>query len=109
MKRQPGLKKAQSLIQLAKHSVGTTQALDAYKLHLEQLLEEFDLATTQLERVEKEVTKALKKITFANKLLGIKGITEITLGGILGETGDLSKFAHGNSLLTTCRITSSRG
>ena len=46
MKRQPGLKKAQTLIQLAKSSVGTTQAHDAYKLHLEQLLEEFDLATT---------------------------------------------------------------
>src|SRR3954463_12292147 len=99
MKRQPGLKKAQSLIELAKRSVGSLQALDAYKLHLEQLLEEFDLATAQLERVEKEVTKALEKVTFTDKLLGIKGLTEITIGGILGEAGDLSKFAHGNSLL----------
>lgn len=99
MKRQPGMKKAQKLIQLAKKSVGTTQALDAYKLHLEQLLEEVDLATTQLEKVEDEVTNALKKITFSDKILGIKGITEITLGGIIGEAGDLSKFAHGNSLL----------
>ena len=99
MKRQPGIKKAQTLIQLAKNSVGATQALDAYKLHLEQLLEEFDLSTNQLERVEKEANDALEKITFSNKILGIKGITEITLGGILGETGDLSKFAHGNSLL----------
>lgn len=99
MKRQPGLKKAQKLIQLAKSTVGTTQALDAYKLHLEQLLEEFDLATSQLEKVEDEAKNALKKITFANKILGIKGITEITLGGIIGESGDLSKYAHGNSLL----------
>lgn len=99
MKRQPGLKKAKKLIQLAKRTVGTTQALDAYKLHLEQLLEEFDLATSQLEKVEEEAKNALKKITFANRILGIKGITEITLGGIIGEAGDLSKFAHGNSLL----------
>ncbi|MFC4025773.1 IS110 family transposase [Oceanobacillus longus] len=99
MIRQPGFKKAQTLIQLAKSSVGNTQALDAYKLHLEQLLEEFDLATTQLEKVEEETTDVLGKITFTNKILGIKGITEITLGGILGEAGDLSKFAHGNSLL----------
>ncbi len=35
IKRQPRLKKAQQLIELAKHSVGTRQALDAYKLHLE--------------------------------------------------------------------------
>ncbi|USK55237.1 IS110 family transposase [Cytobacillus solani] len=99
MKRQPGLKKAQLLIKLSKNSVGTTQAYDAYKLHLKMLLDEFDLATIQLETVEKEVSEVLKNITFSDKLLGIKGLTEVTLGGILGETGDLSKFAHGNSLL----------
>ncbi|WP_100372342.1 IS110 family transposase [Bacillus sp. FJAT-45037] len=99
MKRHAGLKKAQSLVELAKHSVGNQQAHDAYKLHLEQLLEEFDLATVQLERVEKEVTGVLEQITFANKLLAIKGISEISLAGILGEAGDLSGFSHGNSLL----------
>ena len=54
---------------------------------------------TNLKKLKKKSNDALEKITFANKILGIKGITEITLGGILGETGDLSKFAHGNSLL----------
>jgi transposase len=99
MKRQPGLKKALLLLQLAKKSVGTRQALDAYKFHLEQLLEEYDLAVTQLERVEQQVTEALNKIPFAKKLLTIKGISEISLAGILGEAGDLSGFSHGNSLL----------
>ncbi|MFD2508979.1 IS110 family transposase [Halalkalibacter alkalisediminis] len=99
MKGHAGLKKAQSLVELAKHSVGNQQAHDAYKLHLEQLLEEFDLATVQLERVEKEVTGVLEQITFAKKLLAIKGISEISLAGILGEAGDLSGFSHGNSLL----------
>lgn len=79
MKRQPGIKKAQALIELAVHSVGTRQTLDAYKLHLEQLIEEFDLATVQLERVEQEVTSLLKQIPFARKLLAIKGISEIAL------------------------------
>ncbi|MBV7509701.1 IS110 family transposase [Bacillus sp. sid0103] len=99
MKRQPGLKKAQLLIHLAKRSIGTRQALDAYKFHLQQLLEEYDLATTQLERVEQQVTEVLKQIPYANQLLTIKGISEISLAGILGEAGDLSGFAHGNSLL----------
>jgi transposase len=99
MKRHSGLKKAQSLIELAQSSVGNQQAHEAYKLHLEQLLEEFDLATTQLERVEKEVTSVLEQITFAPKILAIEGISKISLAGILGEAGDLSGFAHGNSLL----------
>lgn len=99
MKRQPGLRKAQLLIHLAKHSIGTRQALDAYKFHLQQLLEEYDLATKQLERVEEQVTEVLKQIPYTNHLLTIKGISEISLAGILGEAGDLSGFAHGNSLL----------
>ncbi|PRS22108.1 IS110 family transposase [Bacillus sp. RJGP41] len=99
MKRQPGLKKAQLLLQLAKKSVGTRQALEAYKFHLEQLSEEYDLAFSQLERVEQEVKDVLKQIPFAKKLLAIKGISEISLAGILGEAGDLSGFSHGNSLL----------
>ncbi|MBT2733502.1 IS110 family transposase [Bacillus sp. ISL-7] len=99
MKRQPGLKKAHLLIHLAKRSIGTKKALDAYKFHLQQLLEEYDLATTQLERVEQQVTEALKQIPYAQQLLTIKGISEISLAGILGEAGDLSGFAHGNSLL----------
>ncbi|MEH7239566.1 IS110 family transposase [Bacillus sp. JJ1562] len=99
MKRHPGFKKAQLLVELAHNSVGTKQALDAYKLHLEQLIEEYDLATAQLERVEKEVTEVLKQIPYAKKLLAIKGISEIALSGILGEAGDLRGFSHGNSLL----------
>ena len=71
MKRHAGLKKAQLLIDLAKNSVGSKQAQEAYKLHLEHLLEEFDLAKVQLERVEKEVTSVLNQITFAKKIIDI--------------------------------------
>ncbi len=99
MKRQSGPKKAKLLIQLSKSSIGTRQALDAYKFHLEQLLEEYDLTIKQLDRVEQQIKEALNKIPFAKKLLMIKGISEISLAGILGEAGDLSGFSHGNSLL----------
>jgi transposase len=99
MKRHSGHKKARSLLTLAKRSIGTKQALDAYKLHLEQLLEEYDLASSQPERVTQEVTNVLEQIPFVKQILAIKGISEISLAGILGEAGDLSGFAHGNALL----------
>ncbi|PWW28873.1 transposase IS116/IS110/IS902 family protein [Cytobacillus oceanisediminis] len=99
MKRQPGLKKAYLLLNVVRKSVGTGQAIDAYKFHLEQLLEEYDLAVHQLERVECAIKEELLKIPYAQKLLMIKGISEISLAGILGEAGDLSGFSHGNSLL----------
>jgi transposase len=59
MKRQPGPKKAKLLINLAETSIGNGQALDAYKFHLEQLLEEYDLAVKQL----KELNNKLKKFS----------------------------------------------
>jgi transposase len=99
MKRQPGLRKAYLLLNVARKSVGTRQAIEAYKFHLEQLLEEYDLAVQQLDKVELAIKEELPKIPFADKLLKIKGISEISLAGILGEAGDLSGFSHGNSLL----------
>lgn len=87
------------LISLAKSSVGTTQALHAYKLHLGQLLEEYDLANRQLEQIEHELHLILERIPYAQKLLEIRGINATSLAGVLGEAGDLSGFTHGNALL----------
>jgi transposase len=99
MKRQAGYSKARLLIELAQRSVGTKRAVDAHKLHLKQLLEEYDLAITQLATLEQKAIEVLQQIPFTKKMLAIKGISPITLAGILGESGDLSGFAHGNALL----------
>lgn len=85
MKRHCGLRKAQELIELANRSVGSQQATHAYKLHLKQLLAEYDLANAQLQDVEKEIIAVLPRIPFAKAMLAIKGISAISLAGILGE------------------------
>lgn len=99
VKRHAGVKRAELLISLAKSSVGTTQALRSYKLHLGQLLQEYDLAQRQLEQIEHELHTILEPIPYAQKLLEIRGIHVTNLAGILGEAGDLSGYSHGNSLL----------
>jgi transposase len=99
MKRHSGKRRAQMLVDLARSSVGSSQAHKAYKLHLKQLLEEYDLANIQLQAVEQEVIAVLHRIPYAEQMLAIKGINAISLAGILGESGDLSGFAHGNALL----------
>lgn len=99
VKRHAGLRRAELLITLAKCSVGTTKALRAHKLHLGQLLEEYDLAQRQLEQIEHEVHLVLERIPYAQKLLAIRGVNVTSLAGVLGEAGDLSGYAHGNALL----------
>lgn len=55
MKRHSGDRKARALISLASRSVGSEQATHAYKLHLKQLLDEYDLACLHLQTVETEI------------------------------------------------------
>ncbi len=90
VKRHAGLWRAEQLIALAKRSVGATKALHAYKLHLGQLLEEYDLATRQLELIEHELKLVLERIPYAQKMLAILGLNATSLAGVLGEAGDLS-------------------
>jgi transposase len=49
--------------------------------------------------VENEIINVLERIPYAKKMLAIKGVNAISLAGVLGESGDLSGYAHGNSLL----------
>ncbi|GGG16859.1 hypothetical protein GCM10010916_37120 [Paenibacillus abyssi] len=90
MKRHSGVRRAQLLIDLAKRTVGSKQAASAYKLHLEHLLAEYDLASSQLQTIEDEVKTVLEQIPYAGKILDIKGVSVIALAGVLGESGDLA-------------------
>ncbi len=99
MKRHSGERRAGELLALAAHSVGAKHAEKAYKLHIQQLLAEYDLAKEQLQVIEDEVAALLVWIPLAEPLLAIKGMSILSVAGILGEAGDLSGYAYGNALL----------
>jgi hypothetical protein len=69
-------------ISLASSSVGSKQATYAYKLHLKQLHDEYDLACLQIQAVEREIIAVLERIPFAKFMLAVKGINAISLVGI---------------------------
>lgn len=101
MKRHSGERRAGELLALAARSVGAKHAEKAFKLHIHQLLAEYDLAMEQLQVIEDEVATALARIPLAKPLLAMKGMSILSVAGILGEAGDLSGYAHGNAL--ACR------
>ena len=53
----------------------------------------------QLQIIEQEILTVLERISIAKQMLSIKGISAISVAGILGESGDLSGYVHGNALL----------
>nr|WP_309568601.1 transposase [Paenibacillus sp. sptzw28] len=98
-----GVRRAKLLINLAKRTVGSTQATHAYKLHLEHLLEEYDLANTQLQRIEAEARRSWA-YSLCEQNPCYSGVSATSLAGVLGwcigwESGDLSGYVHGNTLL----------
>lgn len=99
MKRHSGERRAGELLVLAARSVGAKHAEKAYKLHLQQLLAEYDLAMDQLQVIEDEVAATLVRIPLAEPLMAIKGMSILSVAGIRGEAGDLSGYTHGNALL----------
>jgi transposase len=99
MKRHSGERRAGELLALAVRSVGVKHAEKACKLHLQQLLAGYDLAMDQLQVIEDEVAATLVRIPLAEPLMAIKGLSNLSVAGILGEAGDLSGYTHGNALL----------
>jgi len=52
-----------------------------------------------LQRIEDEAKTVLERIPYTGKILAITGVSAIALAGVLGESGDLSGYIHGNALL----------
>ncbi|MEH6944408.1 hypothetical protein [Bacillus sp. JJ722] len=63
-------------------------ALDAHRFHLYQLLEEYDLASSQLEKIEEIVHSVLDQVPYIENLRSMNGLNDISIAGIFGEARD---------------------
>lgn len=94
MQRSVGKKRAQALVKAASKSIGRTNGHVASEASLQNLLAEYELYHTQLERLEQLMWELLLRVPNAVKLLGIKGVGLITAATFVGETGDIHRFEH---------------
>lgn len=94
VKKTVGRKKAQQLVEAAKTSIGVNYGLTAAKLKLELMVEELELLTKQLERIEEAMELALTDTGFKELILSIPGIGIVTAATFLGEIGNPLRFNH---------------
>lgn len=92
VKKTVGRKKAEQLINTAKKSIGVSYGVSSAKLKLGLMIEELELLTTQLEKIEKSMEKELLKTGFGDIVLSIQGIGVVTAASFLGEIGDPMRF-----------------
>lgn len=83
----------------ARTSVGVTEGLDAIRLQVRLVLTSLQGVEAQLSEVELAQTNLVGQVPYSGRLLTIPEIAPVTLATILGETGDLRRYASAESLI----------
>lgn len=96
--RAVGMKRATSLVEAAKRSIGLRDGKDAAKLEFQILIDDYETKHKRLDEVMTLIEKLIEKIPEAKKLLGIKGIGMKTVSGFLAEVGDVRRFTDPKQL-----------
>jgi hypothetical protein len=86
-----GMKRAQTLVAAAEHSIGLDGGYAA-RLDLWQLLEEYELVASQLAKVMEAIEDLLAEIPEAGRIMEIKGVGVVIAAGLLAEIGDIKRF-----------------
>ncbi len=93
-----GMAKAFGILKVARHSIGSTMALEEAKWELEQLLKDYDRVQEAHKEAEDKIRSLLPEVPTASLLQTI-GLTPNLCSSILAFGGDLSQLDHGNQLL----------
>ncbi|EOS45364.1 hypothetical protein C810_02638 [Lachnospiraceae bacterium A2] len=96
--RGAGMKMAKTLVTAAEHSVGSTEAPEAARMELKNLLADMDVYTSRLEGLPLKIEEKLKETPYVDKLIGIKGIGLATVSGFIAEAGDIGRFDNPKQL-----------
>lgn len=80
------------MVTAVKTSVGVDYGEYGACFKIQQLMEELELLTKQLESLETEMEKALKKTEVSEYLLSISGMGVVSLAMCLGELGNPLRF-----------------
>ena len=94
-----GIKRARHLVAAAKSSAGCREGTKMALMALKMLLEEYSMYQQQITTILTEMTKALEQISYAKKLMDIKGLGMVTVAGIVAEIGDVSRFDDAKQII----------
>ena len=94
-----GIQAAESLIGLARQTVGIKEGLGGILMDLRHILMQLEVEVRFLAEIEAELGATLQRIPFSGRLLSIKGLGIVSVAGIIGEVGDFSKFSTQSEIM----------
>jgi hypothetical protein len=80
------------LINLAKDTVGVREGTAGLSMDIRHILIQLELVNRLIAEIEHKMEITLNKVPCSSRLLSIKGLGVISVGGIIGEVGDFKKF-----------------
>ena len=87
-----GYGRAEHIVVLASESVGMKHGTGSSKEAVRCFVEQILYLTAKLDEIEETLHQKCREIPYAENLLGIEGIGENILAGILAEMGDVRRF-----------------
>lgn len=87
-----GHKKAMLILNAAMKSIGLKSGLTEARMEIQDLIEDYELQTKRLERVNDLIKELCQQVRYADKLLEIKGIGITIVAGFIAEVGDITRF-----------------
>jgi transposase len=90
--RAVGMKRATTLCETAKRSIGLKKGSSAAEYEMKLLLADYDYKKAQYDAIMEEIDRLCKEIPESEQMLAIKGIGVITVAGFLAEVGDARRF-----------------
>jgi transposase len=94
-----GIQEAESLIGLARETVGIKEGLGGIFLDLRHILMQLEAEERFIAEIEAEMGATLERIPFSGRLLSIKGLGIVSVAGLIGEVGDFSKFSTQSEIM----------
>ena len=93
-----GYKKAMLILNAAMRSIGLKTGLREARMEIQDLIEDYELQTKRLEKVNDLIKELCHQIKYVDKLLEIKGIGITTVAGFIAEVGDITRFDNTKEL-----------
>ncbi|MGI6576516.1 MAG: IS110 family transposase [Eubacteriales bacterium] len=90
--RAVGIKRAKSLCEAARKSIGCTEGTAAARIEIQLLLEDFLNKSNQYDMIVSVLESLCMEIPGVKELFEIKGVGLITIAGFFAEIGDIRRF-----------------
>jgi len=94
-----GIQEAESLIGLARETIGIKEGLDGIFIDIRHILMQLEAEGRFISEIEAEMGATLERIPFSGRLLSIKGLGIVSVAGLIGEVGDFSKFSTQSEIM----------